>query len=129
MPEPQERAIDSTELGPGLVIALRRPDPGVRILRVTGELHETNAVQLRLAVLEQLVLLPRLLVLDLTRVSALTPLAVEGLVQAAQDARRAAIALRIVPPLGPLPEALHAKRHVFDLRAGLEEAVQQFPHI
>ncbi|WP_219419171.1 STAS domain-containing protein [Pseudonocardia nigra] len=124
MHEPHDRAVNSTNPGPGLVIALHRPDPEVRVLRVAGDLHDDHAAQLRLVVQEQLLLLPRMLVLDLTRVSNVTGPAVESLVQASEDARKAAVELRLVPPCGPVIDAFSVTQQLFELYASLQEALQ-----
>jgi anti-anti-sigma factor len=79
-----------------LDLRVERYDPHVRILRGSGSLTGDHADRFCMVVREQLALIPRLLVLELSRVAAVDSAGAQALVQTARLADEAGIRLALV---------------------------------
>jgi anti-anti-sigma factor len=79
-----------------LDLRVQRYDPHIRILRGSGSLTGDHAERFCMMVREQLALIPRLLVLELSRVAAVDGAGAQALVQAARLADEAGIRLALV---------------------------------
>ena len=90
------RTATATATGAGLTIRLDRRYGQARVLRLRGALTRDSAAAVRDAVIEQLALVPALLVLDLSGLTFVDHGGAEGLWRAAERAERAEIDLRFV---------------------------------
>lgn len=91
-----KRIATGTAAGVGLTMTLDRRYEHARVLRLRGVLTGKSAAVVRDAVIEQLALVPAVVVLDLTGVTFVDRGGAEGLWCVAERAERADIDLRLV---------------------------------
>ena len=110
----------------GVDVRVERYGPHVRVLTVSGSLTGDRAGRLCRVVRDQLALLPRLLVLEMTRVSAVDTAGVRALVHTAHLAGEAAIRLALVSgsstAVGAVLEA-NGLAELFEVGVGLDQVV------
>jgi anti-anti-sigma factor len=111
----------------GLELQVKRY-PHVRVLAARGSLSGEHADRLCCEVREQLVLVPRLLVLEMAGVAAVDSAGVRALLHAARLAAEAGITLALVSEAST---AVHAALEVnglselFEVRSCVEEAISE----
>lgn len=110
----------------GLDVRVERYGPHVRVLTVSGPLTGDRADRLCRAVRDQLALVPRLLVLEMTGVTAVDTAGVRVLVRTAHLAGEAAIRLALVSgastAVGAVLE-LNGLAELFEVGAGVDQVV------
>jgi anti-anti-sigma regulatory factor len=91
-----ERTATATRADGGLAMSLHRRDEHTRVLTLRGVLTCDTAAAARDAVIEQLALVPAVLVLDLSGLTSVDRCGAESLWRMAERAERADIDLRLV---------------------------------
>ena len=110
----------------GLNLRVERHDPHVRILRGSGSLTGDHADRFCMAVREQLVLVPRLLILELSRVAAVDSAGAQALVHAARLAGEAGIKLSLVTGISTAVDTMlraDGLAELFEVHSGIDQAI------